>query len=142
MAGGPVLNLVTVIVADMEAAVAFYRRLGVAIPDGDPEWGHMHRSATLPSGANLDFDSVEFVPTWDKGWSGPGAGSSVIGFAVETREQVDVIHADMTAAGFASEQEPFDAFWGARYAMLADPDGNLVGIMSPIDPSTQGPPPE
>ena len=29
--------------------------------------------------------------------------------------------------------EPIDAFWGARYAVVNDPDGNHVGIMSPSD---------
>ena len=33
------------------------------------------------------------------------------------------------------QQEPYDAFWGARYAVVSDPDGNGVGIMSPIDPA-------
>ena len=141
MAEGPVLNLVTVIVSDMEASVAFYQRLGVTIPDGDPAWAHMHRTASLPGGAQLDLDSVEFAPKWNKDWPGPGAGSTVIGFGVDSREKVDTIHTDMTSAGYVSQQPPFDAFWGARYAVLADPDGNPVGIMSPMDPATQSAPP-
>jgi hypothetical protein len=39
-------------------------------------------------------------------------------------------------------QPPFDAFWGARYAIVADPDGNDVGLMSPIDESRRTWPPE
>ena len=38
-----------------------------------------------------------------------------------------------------SQQEPYDAFWGARYAIVEDPDGNAVGLMSPIDPDRQRP---
>jgi predicted enzyme related to lactoylglutathione lyase len=36
---------------------------------------------------------------------------------------------------------PWDAFWGSRYAIVADPDGNHVGIMSPSEPKRryQGP---
>ena len=30
---------------------------------------------------------------------------------------------------------PIDAFWGARYAIVDDPDGNHVGIMGPQDRS-------
>ncbi len=142
MAEGPLLNLVSIIVADMDATVAFYRRLGVTVADADPAWAHLHRTASLPGGAQLDFDSIDFVPKWDKGWPGPGAGSAVIGFGVDSREQVDAIHADMTTAGYASQQPPFDAFWGARYAVLTDPDGNPVGLMSPIDLTRQGAPPE
>jgi hypothetical protein len=31
--------------------------------------------------------------------------------------------------------EPYDAFWGARYAIVEDAGGNAVGIMSPVDPA-------
>ena len=43
--------------------------------------------------------------------------------------------AALAAAGAAVQQEPYDAFWGARYAVVSDPDGNGVGIMSPVDPA-------
>ena len=31
--------------------------------------------------------------------------------------------AGLTDAGFQGEKEPWDAFWGQRYAQLLDPDG-------------------
>jgi uncharacterized glyoxalase superfamily protein PhnB len=65
----------------------------------------------------------------------------VIGFSVQTRAAVDEIYAELTGAGHAGIQAPYDAFWGARYAIVADPDGNHVGIMSPLDDSMRGAPP-
>ncbi|MDX6234855.1 MAG: hypothetical protein QOH68_3983 [Nocardioidaceae bacterium] len=141
MGAGPSLNLVSLIVADMEATVAFYRTLGITVADTDPAWAHLHRTATMPGEMHLDFDSVDFVSTWDKGWTGPGAGSAFIGFAVATRPEVDEIYGRMVSAGYPSQQDPFDAFWGARYAVVTDPDGNPVGIMSPSDPAFQSAPP-
>jgi len=47
----------------------------------------------------------------------------------------------MTNAGSASQQAPEDAFWGARYAIVEDPDGNAIGIMSPIEPARRRAPP-
>jgi uncharacterized glyoxalase superfamily protein PhnB len=44
--------------------------------------------------------------------------------------------------GYLGRQPPFDAFWGARYAIVADPDGNDVGLMSPVDESRRTWPPE
>jgi uncharacterized glyoxalase superfamily protein PhnB len=38
--------------------------------------------------------------------------------------------------------EPIDAFWGARYAIIEDPDGIAVGVMSPVSPDMKSPPPE
>ncbi len=65
----------------------------------------------------------------------------MLGFRVTERETVDAIYADLTAAGAVGQQPPYDAFWGARYAVVTDPDGNAVGIMSAIDPArrTTGP---
>jgi catechol 2,3-dioxygenase-like lactoylglutathione lyase family enzyme len=131
MAEPPVPDQVNLVVSDMEATVTFYRRLGLTIPDTDPAWQGHHRNARLPGGIDLDFDSVAFARRWDKGWRG---GMGVLGFKVDSRERVDEIYADLIGAGHAGQQEPYDAFWSARYAVVEDPDGNPVGIMSPIDP--------
>ena len=48
----------------------------------------------------------------------------------------------MTAAGHRGLQAPFDAFWGARYAIVEDPDGIAVGLMSPISAEHRSPPPD
>jgi len=65
----------------------------------------------------------------------------VLGFSVATRDDVDRIYAEVTGAGYTGQQAPYDAFWGARYAIVADPDGNAVGIMSPSDPDRRSAPP-
>lgn len=127
----PILDQLNLVVSDMEATLTFYRHLGLTIPDTDPDFQARHRSAQLPGGIDLDFDSTEFARQWDKGWHG---GSAVIGFKVDSRERVDFIYASLTGAGYQGQQDPYDAFWGARYAIVEDPDGNAVGIMSPVDP--------
>jgi catechol 2,3-dioxygenase-like lactoylglutathione lyase family enzyme len=133
---GFVFDQFNLVVSDMDASVAFYRRLGLRIPDGTPEWRDHHRSVDLPGGVQLDFDSVAFARQWNRGWrSTPGAAMGVLGFRVATRQAVDTLHADLVAAGYASQQAPYDAFWGARYAVVSDPDGHAVGLMSPADPS-------
>ena len=101
------------------------------------------RNQLRSSGRGLDFDSAEFAVVWDKGWSS-GTRMGVLGFRVSSREEVDNIYRDLTEAGYSGEQEPYDTFWGARYAVVQDPDGNPVGIMSPVDPARRSPqtPPE
>jgi uncharacterized glyoxalase superfamily protein PhnB len=121
----------------MEATVAFYRRLGLTIPDTDAAFQAHHRSAQLPGGVDLDFDSAEFARYWDRGWT---SGAGVIGFRVDSRERVDDIYSELTGAGYRGQQEPCDVFFGARYAIVEDPDGNAVGIMSPVDPARRSGP--
>lgn len=137
MPTSPVPDQFNLVVSNMEATVAFYRRLGLTIPDTDPAFQSHHRTAQVDGGIDLDFDSIEFAGHWDKGWHG---GMGVLGFKVDSREAVDQIYADLTAAGYTGQQSPFDAFWGARYAIVEDPDGNPVGIMSPIDPNRRSDP--
>jgi uncharacterized glyoxalase superfamily protein PhnB len=134
----PVFDQVNLVVRDMDAAVAFYRRLGVDIPDFGPEWDAHHRSATMANGLDLDLDSVTFAQQWDAGW--PGGSGCVIGFKLASRDEVDRVYSDLTGEGYHGQQPPCDAFWGARYAIVEDPDGNAVGLMSPIDPERRTPP--
>ena len=65
----------------------------------------------------------------------------VLGFRLPSNDAVDERYAELTAAAYTGRQPPFDAFWGARYAIVADPDGNDVGLMGPIEESRRFMPP-
>jgi catechol 2,3-dioxygenase-like lactoylglutathione lyase family enzyme len=137
----PVLDQVNIVVSDMEASAAFYERLGLEIPRTRPEWDGDHRSARTPGEFDLDLDSSASAHRWDEGWPA-GATGVVVGFRVQARETVDAIHDDLVAHGAVSQQPPHDAFFGARYAVVEDPDGNPVGIMSVRDPNRSVAPPD
>ena len=123
------LNQLSVLVRDMKASVEFYRRLGLDIPDSGSIWDDHHRPAGSIDALDLEFDSTRFAEKW----AGRGGAGFVLGFNVTTRDAVDELYDDMIAAGHKGHRPPHDAFWGARYAIMEDPDGNLVGLMSPID---------
>jgi predicted lactoylglutathione lyase len=130
------LDQLNLVVSDVSASRAFYTRLGVEFESTDDElWQHHHISA--PHGERLpldvDLDSTSFAPKWNAGWN--GAPGVILGFKVATRPEVDELVAELAVAGATVQQEPFDAFWGARYAVVSDPDGIGVGIMSPVDPA-------
>jgi catechol 2,3-dioxygenase-like lactoylglutathione lyase family enzyme len=132
------IDHVNVVVGDMEAMAAFYRRLGVPVGDSTPEWAPHHRSSA-GDGVPLDLDSETFARVWNQGWAG-GTGVVIV-FRVDSREDVDRRYDDMIAAGYAGQQPPYDAMWGARFAVVADPDGNSVGLMSESDPDRRTPSP-
>lgn len=113
-------------VRDMAATLAFYRRLALQI-HARPDWVAHHVEVELPNGFTLEFDSVEMPQSYDAGWAGRSPGTSgVLDFSLPTRDTVDALHAEMTDAGHPGCQEPYDepydAFWGARYAIVEDPD--------------------
>lgn len=142
----PVLDQLNLVVNDMDATLAFYRALGLEIDDMPPEWAAWaphHRNQRSPAsigGSELEFDSTAFAPEYNRGWGG-GPGT-IIGFRVSSREAVDETFAALIEAGHPASQPPYDAFWGARYAIVIDPDGRHVGIMSPRDPALAKPTPE
>jgi len=136
------LDQINLIVGDVEASRAFYARLGLDFGDvHDPVWADHHVSAIHGDAApiDVDLDSQAFVEKWDRGW--PGGSGAVLGFKVGTRQEVDDLVAALAADGVPVQQEPYDAFWGARYAVVSDPDGNAVGIMSPMDDAHRSQPP-
>jgi uncharacterized glyoxalase superfamily protein PhnB len=136
---GVKLDQVNIVVRDMEAMSEFYERLGIAIRSGLPEWAAHHRNTGTVDGIDIDLDSKEFAAVWNEGW--PGGSGVVLGFRVVSREEVDRLYKDLTAAGYTGQQVPYDAFWGSRYAVVADPDGNSVGLMSPPDDALTTAPP-
>ncbi|NQX27706.1 VOC family protein [Microbacteriaceae bacterium VKM Ac-2854] len=129
---------VNVIVADMSATLAFYRRLGLTVELPMPS----HASAVTADGVRLEFDTVESEATWSAAAIAPAAGGTVLGFALDDRAAVDAAFADLVAEGARALTVPYDAFWGSRYAIVADPDGNPVALMSPADPTFENWPPQ
>lgn len=137
------INLVT---EDMEAAIEFYRGLGLTIPDEAiwrTESGAHHAEVRDPSGLRMAFDSVALARHYAGAWPGhavhPG---SLIGLRLDSREAVDRAFAWAVGAGAPAVREPHDTFWGSRYAIVGDPDGRLVGLMTEPDPDRSGPPPD
>jgi uncharacterized glyoxalase superfamily protein PhnB len=145
----PVFNQLNIVSGDPAASIEFYRRLGVAIPASRvwPSEAEPHHVSAGEAGngeaPQLDLDSVAFAKLWNTGWrsSDDLRGRVVIGFGVKQRDAVDRLHAHMKAAGYRSLQEPYDTFWGARYAVMEDPDGLAVGIMSDISDERRSLPP-
>jgi catechol 2,3-dioxygenase-like lactoylglutathione lyase family enzyme len=139
----PVLNQVNLFVRDLDATIAFYQRLGLPVADHGGDWpsgsGARHVEVVTADGISLEFDNMKSALLWKPALpatAGDGP-ATVIGFALESRESVDAVYAELTAAGAPGRVVPYDAFWGARYAVVADPDGNEIGLMSPTDPKRQ-----
>jgi len=139
----PVFNQLNLVVRDMYEMVRFYERLGVEIAPTVEPWDRHHRTISADEGIDFDLDSNAFATQWNQGWPSDKIGA-VLGFRIESADAVDAIYEDLTRAGYVGQQPPYDGFMGARYAVVADPDGNSVGLMSRRDPAraTIPPPPD
>ena len=124
------LDLVDIVVHDMGASLGFYRRLGLDIYEGAEE--EPHAEATTPSGLHIAWDTVELMQQIDPTWTEPSGGHRIsLAFSCSSPEEVDSAHDELAASGHGYKQ-PWDAFWGQRYAIVKDPDGNHIDLFAPL----------
>lgn len=125
------LAVIGLVVEDMARSLAFYRRLGLELPpEGDQQ---PHVEAALSGGLRLAFDTVDTVRSFDPEWSPPsGSARMALAFRVD---DVDRAYDELTSLGYKGHKAPWDAFWGQRYAVIHDPDGNGVDLFVPLDAS-------
>jgi uncharacterized glyoxalase superfamily protein PhnB len=120
---------VDLVVSDVRKAADFYALLGVNIPEIWEQDGTAHHVEVPDAGFGLN--SRQLTKGYDAAW--PDASGVILMFHVDGRDDVDVKFDELVAAGHSPHMAPIDAFWGARYAIVDDPDGNHVGIMSASD---------
>ena len=123
----PQLDAFGLVVSDMARSVAFYRRLGLDFPEGAEN--EDHAEAQLPGGVRYMLDTEGLIRSFDPEWE-PHVGAGA--FRCETPEEVDKLYAELLDAGATPHKEPWDAFWGQRYAQLKDPDGSVIDLYAPL----------
>ena len=123
------LNAIGIAAADMAESIRFYRLLGLDFPE-TPGEGHVE--ATSASGVRLMLDSEETILSFLPEWQRETGNQISLAFECASPAEVDEIYARVVAAGFEGEKEPWDAYWGQRYALLGDPDGVRVNLYAAL----------
>ena len=127
----PRFDVIGVVVSDMAASLAFYRRLGLDIPPDSDAAPHVE--ATVAGGLRIAFDTEETIRSFDESWTAPSGGRRVgLAFACDSPSDVDATYAALLASGTKGHLAPWDAFWGQRYAIVVDPDGNHIDLFAPL----------
>ena len=126
----PELNAIGIVASDMATSIRFYRLLGLDMPE-TPGEGHVE--ASLPSGLRLMLDAEEVVLSFRPDWSRTTENQVSLAFECSGPAEVDELYGRLTDAGFDGEKEPWDAFWGQRYAQLLDPDGVPVDLYAALE---------
>jgi catechol 2,3-dioxygenase-like lactoylglutathione lyase family enzyme len=125
----PQLAAIGMVSNDLAAAARFYRLLGVEVPEPDGD----HLDVTLPSGVRLMWDTASMIEQLDPEWTAPQGGHAIaLAFECASPQEVDEVYARVVEAGFTGKKEPFDAFWGQRYATVVDADGNGVDLFAAL----------
>ncbi len=134
------LGQVNLVADDVPGSVEFYRLLGLTVDEAGDAWDSHHRTVEASDGIDVDIDSRAFASAY---WASEDLPNGVaLTFRVDSRADVDAYYERVTAAGYRGIKTPFDAFWGARYAIVLDPSGVAVAFMSPRDQDSRSTPPD
>jgi uncharacterized glyoxalase superfamily protein PhnB len=123
----PHLDAIGIVSSDLVRTRAFYRLLGIEFAEGDD-----HVEATMPNGLRLMLDTDDVIHSFNPDWERETGNQLALAFACASPAEVDELYARVVEAGFAGEKEPWDAFWGYRYAQLRDPDGVPVDLFAAL----------
>lgn len=117
------LFMLGLITPTMGKSLEFYRRLGLALPEGNEE--QSHAEVKMKSGLTLFLNTPGRAEIVD-------SPRVVLEFNLKERAAVDAKYAELTGFGYQSYHAPFfSPSIGMYFAMVNDPDGNIVLLSSP-----------
>lgn len=125
------LHTIGITVKDLGKSLSFYRTLGLPIPEGQDNEHHVE--FTSENGYSIGFIPETTMLQADPTWKAPVGNSRIsIQFACASPAAVDETYKKLIEAGHQSFKEPWDAFWGQRFAQVLDPDGNNIGFFAEL----------
>jgi catechol 2,3-dioxygenase-like lactoylglutathione lyase family enzyme len=120
------LGMVVLDVADLDRSIAFYRLLGLDVPDPFPDRPvALHR---MESGVSIVL-AEGFGDAVEPGWVRPAGFQQALEFYVGDDAAVDEMWERLTGAGHHGRMAPSSPT-GIHSALVDDPDGNVVMISS------------
>jgi uncharacterized glyoxalase superfamily protein PhnB len=123
------LAAIGIVTEHIARSVAFYALLGVELKkNGDAD----HYDGATASGVRLMVDSVALIRGFDPSFKKVRGTGVALCFEQANASAVDALYATITSAGHTSIKPPWDAFWGQRYACVADPDGNQIDLFAAL----------
>ena len=125
----PSLNALGIVASDMARSLDFYRQLGLDAPD-TPDEGHV--TIALSNGLRLMLDSEDEIRKFRPDWTRQSGNQLSLALECDNPAEVDSLYSQMISAGHHGDKEPWDAFWGQRYAQLRDPDGVPVDLYATL----------
>jgi uncharacterized glyoxalase superfamily protein PhnB len=123
-------DMVGLVVLDMAEALRFYRLLGLDIPTGGESEPYVE--VITPNGYRISWNSLQMTKDIDPDWVEPVGQRIALAFKCASPTEVDALYQKVVDAGYGGHKEPWDAFWGQRYAVVVDPDGNHVDLFAPL----------
>lgn len=123
-------DMIGLVVENMAASLAFYRLLDLDPPTDQDDQDFVQ--VITPNGYRISWNTATMIKGIDAAWEKPIGQGISIAFNCGTPADVDKVYQRIVEAGYQGYQEPNDAFWGQRYAVVTDPDGYHVDLFAPL----------
>ncbi len=132
------LYMIGLVAQDMGKSLEFYRRLGLAIPEGSE--GQTHVEVKMGSGLTFFLDSKP--SRWDPNFVKKPASERmetaesyplVLEFYLKSQTAVEAKYQELTGFGYQSQRAPYKTSFGMCFAMINDPDGNTILLSGDIE---------
>ena len=122
------IDAVSVTSRNMVKSTKFFSLLGFEFPIFEPDTKHLE-PITKEGDVRLMIDDRAFMKSMTGKDPTPPSHAT---FAIKCGSpgEVDQCVERVKAAGFEVMKEPWDAFWGQRYATLVDPDGYIIDVFA------------
>lgn len=122
------LDMVGLVVSDMEAACLFYERLGLKVAGEIDE----NYTELVNDGVRISLNSKKMI-AGIYGFEPNEIGHQIeLAFLLDSPQAVDTLCEKMRGFGYSLFKEPWDAFWGQRYAIIHDCEGNLISLFAAL----------
>ena len=120
------LDMIGIITKDIKKAVEFYETLGFKTIDSSSE----DYIELDNNGVRISLNTAKMVANI-YGYEPVTVGDKIeLAFLCDSTIEVDALYNKMVTAGYESFKAPWDAFWGQRYAIIKDIDGNLLSLFA------------
>ncbi|CAA9282531.1 MAG: hypothetical protein AVDCRST_MAG57-3950 [uncultured Blastococcus sp.] len=125
------LGIVGLHVTDLDRSLAFYRRLGLEIPES-VDTGDGAFRLRLPTGQIFFWETLEYTARYFEGYErGTGERRVSLEFGFADPASVDGMYRELTGDGTDSFLEP-TSYGRTRLAGVVDPDGNQINLRFPL----------
>lgn len=127
----PYLHTITILVSDLAKSIAFYRLLGLHVPDCNENETHV--DCTSEGSSCLCLVPYSTVQQHYPQWQHKAANNMItLQFRCHNQGEVDIIYTKLINHEYISTQTPYNTPWGERYAQVFDPDGNTIALFAPL----------
>lgn len=124
------LDAIGIISSDLSKSLNFYNNFDLNFEAFGED--AQHYESTLPSGLRIMLDSEELMKEINPEYIKPSSFGMTLCFKQDSPLMVDQLTEKLKSSGYNVTKEPWDAFWGQRYACVLDPDGNQIDIFADL----------